>query len=120
MTSTPASSVVDRRFRTVLGRSGIFNARDLGGLPADGGTTRFGLLVRGDSLHRARPDAAQGLADRAVAQAFGVKRMGPIMNKRATFVIGAGRKVLAAISSELNMEVHADEALKVLRSSAAA
>ena len=67
MTSTPASSVVDRRFRTVLGRSGIFNARDLGGLPADGGTTRFGLLVRGDSLHRARPDAAQGLADRGIS-----------------------------------------------------
>ncbi len=59
--------VVDRRFRTVLGRSGIFNARDLGGLPAADGTVRFGLLVRGDALHRARPDAAQGLADRGVS-----------------------------------------------------
>jgi len=59
--------VLDRRFRTVLGRSGIFNARDLGGLPADGGMVRFGLLVRGDALHRARPDAAQGLADRGIS-----------------------------------------------------
>ncbi len=53
--------------------------------------------------------------DRAVAAAFGVKRPGPILNKRATFVIDTDRRVLAAISSELNMDVHADEALTVLR-----
>jgi peroxiredoxin Q/BCP len=41
------------------------------------------------------------------------------MNKRATFVIGADRQILAAIGSELNMDIHADEALKVLRSTAA-
>ena len=42
------------------------------------------------------------------------------MNKRATFVIGTDRTVLAAISSEMNMDVHADEALGVLRSSTTA
>ncbi|MSY80160.1 MAG: redoxin domain-containing protein [Actinobacteria bacterium] len=57
--------------------------------------------------------------DRAVAAGFGVKRPGPIMNKRATFVIGADRKILSAMSSELNMDLHADEALTVLRSAAA-
>jgi peroxiredoxin Q/BCP len=57
--------------------------------------------------------------DRSVASAFGVKRPGPIFNKRATFVIGTDRHVLAAISSETNMDVHADEALDVLRSAAA-
>lgn len=57
--------------------------------------------------------------DRKVASAFGVKRPGPIFNKRATFVIGTDRRVLAAISSETNMDVHADEALDVLRSAAA-
>ncbi len=53
--------------------------------------------------------------DRSVAGRFGVKRMGPVFNKRATFVIDTDRTVLAAISSELNMEVHADRALDVLR-----
>lgn len=56
--------------------------------------------------------------DRSVATAFGVKRPGPIMNKRATFVIGTDQKILAVIGSELNMDVHADEALTVLRSAA--
>ena len=56
--------------------------------------------------------------DRKVAAAFGVKRPGPILNKRATFVIDTDRRVLAAISSELNMDLHADEALTVLRSGA--
>ena len=53
--------------------------------------------------------------DRKGAGRFGVKRMGPIFNKRATFVIDTDRRVLAAISSEMNMEAHADEALVVLR-----
>ena len=100
--------------------------RDLAAEFAELGAQRVGISA--DKVDKqAQFDAKHGLGypllsdtDRAVAQAFGVKRMGPIMNKRATFVIGAGRKVLAAISSELNMEVHADEALKVLRSSAAA
>ena len=56
--------------------------------------------------------------DRKVAGRFGVKRMGPIFNKRATFVIDTDRRVLAAISSEMNMELHADEALEVLRARA--
>ena len=57
--------------------------------------------------------------DRSVAAGFGVKRPGPIMNKRATFVIGADNRILAAIGSELNMDIHADEALKVLRATTA-
>lgn len=53
--------------------------------------------------------------DRRVAADFGVKRPGPLFNRRATFVIGPGRVVLAAFSSELNMDMHADNALGVLR-----
>ena len=53
--------------------------------------------------------------DRAVAREFGVKRPGPLMNKRATFVIDTDRRVLAVITSEINMDKHADEALAVLR-----
>jgi thioredoxin-dependent peroxiredoxin len=57
-------------------------------------------------------------ADGAVASAFGVKRglMGKFMPvKRTTFVIDTDRKVLEVISSEVNMNTHADKALEVLR-----
>ena len=50
-----------------------------------------------------------------VAARMGAKRWGPIMNKRMTFVIDTDRRVLAVISSETNMDKHADEALAVLR-----
>jgi peroxiredoxin Q/BCP len=56
--------------------------------------------------------------DRKLAKLFGVKRPGPIFNKRATFVIDTDRRVLAVISSELNMNVHADQAIAALRSRA--
>jgi thioredoxin-dependent peroxiredoxin len=54
-------------------------------------------------------------ADRSVARRYGVKRPGPLFNRRATFVIGGDGRLLAEISSELNMDKHADEALAVLR-----
>jgi peroxiredoxin Q/BCP len=54
-----------------------------------------------------------------VAEAYGVKRgllgaLAPV--KRTTFVIGADQVVRNAIASELNMNVHADQALETLRS----
>ena len=52
--------------------------------------------------------------DRTVAKAYGVKRLVPF-NKRATFVIGSDGKLIDVISSETNMEVHADQALAALR-----
>ena len=57
-------------------------------------------------------------ADGTVASTFGVKRglLGKFMPvKRSTFVIGTDRKVLEVISSEVNMNTHADKALEVLR-----
>ena len=54
--------------------------------------------------------------DGSIAQIFGAKRMGPLPSKRQTFVIDTDRTLLKVISSELNMQVHADEALEVLRS----
>jgi len=57
-------------------------------------------------------------ADGAVARQFGVKRglLGKLMPvKRTTFVIDTDRTVLEVISSELNMDTHADKALAVLR-----
>jgi peroxiredoxin Q/BCP len=53
-------------------------------------------------------------ADRAVARAYGVKRPGPLMNARATFVIGQDGTVAEVIKSEVNMDTHADKALQAL------
>lgn len=53
-------------------------------------------------------------ADRRVAAQFGAKRLGPIPNKRMTFVIGADRTLVGAIKSETDMMTHADEALRLL------
>ncbi len=58
--------------------------------------------------------------DREIARLFGVKRIGPLPSKRATFVIGTDRKILGVINSELDMSGHADKALEILRSGASA
>ncbi|MGC4877811.1 peroxiredoxin [Micromonospora sp. DT43] len=55
--------------------------------------------------------------DGTVAQAFGVKRrvpLGPLSTKRMTFVIGADRRVIEVIHSEVSMNDHADRALRAL------
>jgi thioredoxin-dependent peroxiredoxin len=96
--------------------------RDLAGEFAELGAARVGISA--DQVDRqAAFDAKHDLGypllsdpDRKVAAAYGVKRMGPIPNKRATFVVDTDRRLLAVISSEMNMEVHADEALGALRS----
>jgi len=57
--------------------------------------------------------------DGSVAESFGVKRglLGKFLPvKRTTFVIDTDRSVLDVISSELNMDTHADQALATLRS----
>jgi peroxiredoxin Q/BCP len=95
--------------------------RDLAAEFAEIGAHRVG--VSADSVEaQAAFDAKHSLGfpllsdpDKAIAKLFGVKRMGPLMNKRATFVIAADGTVLEAISSEMNMDVHADQALEVLR-----
>lgn len=54
--------------------------------------------------------------DGSVADSFGVRRrIGPLLTKRHTFVIGTDAAVLAVIKSELRMAVHAQRALEVLR-----
>ena len=58
-------------------------------------------------------------ADGAVAESFGVKRglLGKFLPvKRTTFVIDTDHTVLEVISSEVNMDTHADKALAMLRS----
>ena len=62
-------------------------------------------------------------ADGRVAESFGVKRglLGKFLPvKRTTFVIDSDRTVLDVISSEVNMDTHADKALEVLRARSSA
>jgi thioredoxin-dependent peroxiredoxin len=95
--------------------------RDLAGEFAAVGAQRVGISA--DAVEKqAKFDEKHSLGypllsdpDRTIAKDFGVKRPGPIMNKRATFVIGRDGVLLGAISSEVNMDKHADEALALLR-----
>ena len=54
-------------------------------------------------------------AGRGIAQIFGVVRRRPLPNKRRTFVIDRDGSVLRTVRSELNMRIHADDALEALR-----
>ncbi len=54
--------------------------------------------------------------DGAVATQYGVRRRFTALSptKRATFVIGRDRRILAVVQSEVRMNVHADRALQAL------
>jgi len=53
--------------------------------------------------------------DGAVARTYGIKRRIPgLPARRATFVIGSDQKIQATIHSELNMNIHANQALAAL------
>lgn len=95
--------------------------RDLAAEFAEVGAQRVGISADPPD-RQAAFDEKHGLgypllsdADKTVAKAYGVKRPGPLMNKRQTFVIGTDQKVVAVIASEVNMDKHADEALAALR-----
>ena len=95
--------------------------RDLGAEFAEVGARRVGVS-RDDRDTQARFAAEHRFdfpliadPDGAVAKAFGAKRPGPIPSKRQTIVIDGDLQVLHRISSETNMDVHADDALAFLR-----
>lgn len=97
--------------------------RDLAADFAAVGAQRFGVS-RDDVVTQAKFAAEHGFdypliadADGTIARIFGAKRPGGLWSKRRTYVVGADRTFLGEIRSEANMEVHADEALALLRSS---
>ena len=55
--------------------------------------------------------------DRSIAADFGVRRSGPLPNRRKTFVIGTDSRVLSVLDGE-KMHDHANKALEVLRAEA--
>lgn len=95
--------------------------RDLGAEFAAVGATRVGISA--DAVERQKEFSDKHSfdfpllsdPDRRVAEAFGVKRGLGLPNKRSTFVIAPDRTVVAVISSEINMNGHADKALAALR-----
>jgi len=95
--------------------------RDLGAEFAELGASRLG--VSRDSTDKQAAFAQRhefdfpliGDPDGKVSAAFGAKRIGPLPSRRQTYVLDADLAVLAVISSEVDMERHADEALAVLR-----
>lgn len=99
--------------------------RDLAGEFAAVGAARVGISTDGVDKQAKFSDSQRfdypllSDSDGRVAETFGVKRglLGKFMPvKRTTFVIDADRTVLAVISSEVNMDTHADKALELLRS----
>ena len=97
--------------------------RDLGAEFAKVGATRVGISK--DPVDRQKAFADKhgfdypllSDVDGTVAKAFGVRRslaLGSMVTKRVTFVIGADRTVLDVVRSEVNMNAHADRALKAL------
>ncbi|MPZ71628.1 MAG: redoxin domain-containing protein [Nitriliruptorales bacterium] len=94
--------------------------RDLAAEFAAAGAQRFGVSrdsVETQSEFREKYNLDFPLIadpDGRVAAVFGAKRLGPLPRKRQTFVVDTDHRILKVISSELNMDVHADEALAAL------
>jgi peroxiredoxin Q/BCP len=94
--------------------------RDLGPAFAAAGAQRLGISADPVSTQKQFSDRHAfdypllSDEDRDVAAAYGVRRKLITPVKRATFVIGRDMTVRKVISSELNMQVHAEEALAVL------
>jgi thioredoxin-dependent peroxiredoxin len=97
--------------------------RDLAGEFAAVGAQRVGISA--DSVEKQHTfSAAHGFdypllsdPDGAVAKQFGAKRswLPALPIKRKTFVIDTDRTVLGVIGSEMKFDLHADDALAVLR-----
>ncbi|KGN41849.1 peroxiredoxin [Knoellia aerolata] len=85
------------------------------------GATRVGIS-RDSVARQSQFDAEHDLgyrllsdADGAVASEYGAQRNLPgLPPRRSTFVIGSDQRVRGVIRSELRMEAHADEALRLL------
>lgn len=83
-----------------------YHFRDLGAEFRALGATRLGISA--DPQERQRTFMDQNAldypllsdSDRAVARLYGVKRPGPLFNRRITFVIDTDQRVLAVIQSE--------------------
>lgn len=67
--------------RRVVALDGVHNFRDLGGYPADGGTTRWGLVYRADGLHHLTPDGVDILRARGLAIVIDLRSVFELENR---------------------------------------
>jgi len=75
----------------VLDWEGCFNVRDLGGLPtADGGTTRFGVLVRADSLVRLTEAGCRAAREYGLATAVDLRSQPEVDERRVIRRLATG------------------------------
>jgi len=95
--------------------------RDLAGEFANAGAQRLGISTDPVAKQKEFSDTNSFdyplLSDESgdVATSFGVKRKYITPVKRATFVIDRDLMVAKVITSEMNMDVHADQALAALK-----
>jgi peroxiredoxin Q/BCP len=95
--------------------------RDLGSEFEKAGAQRLGISTDAVAKQKEFSDVNSFdyplLSDESgdVARSFGVKRKYITPVKRATFVIDRGRTIRKVITSEMNMTVHADQALEALK-----
>jgi thioredoxin-dependent peroxiredoxin len=95
--------------------------RDLGAEFEKAGAQRLGIstdtVAKQKEFSQANSFDYPLLSDESgdVARSFGVKRKYITPVKRATFVIDRDRTIRKVISSEMNMTVHADQALAALQ-----
>jgi peroxiredoxin len=106
---TPGCTAESCHFRDLAGEFASVNTRILG-ISADPVDRQQKFTAKHDFGFPLLSDS-----DRSVARAYGVKRPGPLFNRRMTFVIGTDRRLLAVLHSETKMEKHADEALEALQ-----
>lgn len=106
---TPGCTAQSCRFRDLSKELSAFGARPIGvssddpeTLESFGKTNRLGYQLISD-------------AEGTIAKIFGAKRLGLPFARRMTFVIDDEGRVLEMIRNELDMDVHADRALEVLR-----
>ncbi len=108
MAFTPSCSRESCYFRDLATEFAALGAQRVG-ISADDVSTQAKFDARHDLGFPLLSDP-----DRSVAKSFGVKRPGPLRNKRTTFVIDTDGTLLDVIATEFNMETHADAALAAL------
>jgi peroxiredoxin Q/BCP len=105
---TPGCTWESCHFRDLASEFGVAGARRVG-VSADDVATQADFDAEHDLGFPLLSDP-----DRSIARQYGVKRLGPLLNKRMTFVIDTDGRVAEVIASEFNMETHADAALEAL------
>ncbi len=110
--NTPGCTAEACHFRDIAAEFAVVGASQVG-ISTDAVKTQAGFAEKHGFEYPLLSDVGG-----AVAAQFGVKRgllgrLAPV--KRATFVIDTDRTVLKVISSEINMNTHADQALDFLK-----